>query len=485
MVCRKCIYGFLFFGTIFSFSLYGQQDYQEWLRQQQASFQEYKDSRDKAFTEFLQKEWEEFQAMQGMVRDPEPKPDIMPKAEPREEKPEEIKDVPRIKDVDIPAPKVKPKPQLKPGADMIKKGTPLKVMFYGTELAFTYDRTMLGSLPFRIDNKVISDYWERMGTSDFEPLLRQLKSYRSRLGLNDWGYAVLLYTVGMKMYEQSPNPSTLFTWFYLLKSEYNARVGYNTSQVSLLLPSDNAVFDVPYLTLDGRKYFIIPLDGSKQKISSITTYQGDYPGTNKTINFRITRSPEVNAAFIHRQLQFTYGGREYSIPIRVNENIVDFYTLYPQTDIPIYFGASVSDVTGPEMLASLKKIIQGKPETEAVNIILRFVQTAFDYATDKSQFGFENYLFPEETLFYPASDCEDRAALFAYLVRNLLGLQVVGLDYPGHVAAAVKFSSPVEGDGITYQGAWFTVCDPTYINANYGMTMPSVQDKQAAVFQIP
>ena len=79
---------------------------------------------------------------------------------------------------------------------------------------------------------------------------------------------------------------------------------------------------------------------------------------------------------------------------------------------------------------------------------------------------------PEETLLYPYSDCEDRSILFSFLVNNLTGLKVVGLDYPEHIATAVKFNTPVKGDAINHNGARYVVCDPTYINADVGMTMP-------------
>jgi hypothetical protein len=40
------------------------------------------------------------------------------------------------------------------------------------------------------------------------------------------------------------------------------------------------------------------------------------------------------------------------------------------------------------------------------------------------------------------------------------------------VAAAVNFTSPVQGDAVEYQGRRYVVTDPTYINAVAGMTMP-------------
>ena len=74
---------------------------------------------------------------------------------------------------------------------------------------------------------------------------------------------------------------------------------------------------------------------------------------------------------------------------------------------------------------------------------------------------------------YPFCDCEDRAVFFACLVRHLTGVEVIGLHYPGHMATAVCFGElNVPGDTFTVKGKKYVVCDPTYINASIGMTMP-------------
>jgi hypothetical protein len=116
-----------------------------------------------------------------------------------------------------------------------------------------------------------------------------------------------------------------------------------------------------------------------------------------------------------------------------------------------------------------------------VNFLLRFVQTAFEYKTDEEQFGREKPFFPDETIYYPYSDCEDRAILFSYLVRSLLHLDVVGLYYPNHIATAVRFSKKNDGDAIEYQGKLLTICDPTYMNADIGMCMPQFKNVQPKV----
>jgi hypothetical protein len=112
------------------------------------------------------------------------------------------------------------------------------------------------------------------------------------------------------------------------------------------------------------------------------------------------------------------------------------------------------------------------------------VQTAFEYKKDYVQFGIEKPLFAEETLFYPYSDCEDRSVLFAYLIRSLIGLEVIGLDYPGHIATAVKFCTEVKGDIINHNGENYLICDPTYINANIGQCMTKYMDVKPKVISI-
>ena len=88
---------------------------------------------------------------------------------------------------------------------------------------------------------------------------------------------------------------------------------------------------------------------------------------------------------------------------------------------------------------------------------MNFVQTAFVYEYDDKVWGTDRSFFADECLYYPYCDCEDRSILFSRLVRDLLGLDVVLIYYPGHLATAVKFSSEVSGDYITYDGARYTI----------------------------
>ena len=196
------------------------------------------------------------------------------------------------------------------------------------------------------------------------------------------------------------------------------------------------------------------------------------------------RPSDISKNSESKKFKFSYIDKEFDIAVEVNKNVIDFYDDYPQTNLDVYFKASISADSGNSMLNGLKPIIQNESEGNAVNMLLRFVQNAFSYKTDDEQFGREKYFFPEETLFYPYSDCEDRSILFAFLVKNLLELDIVGLEYPGHAATAVKFSTIAQGDYVNYNNVKYIICDPTYINANYGECMPQFKTVTPTVVPI-
>ena len=83
---------------------------------------------------------------------------------------------------------------------------------------------------------------------------------------------------------------------------------------------------------------------------------------------------------------------------------------------------------------------------------------------------------PEQTLVYENSDCEDRVALFFYLVKEIYNLPMIVLTYPKHVTIAVKLDKPV-GKTIVYNGNKYSVCEPTpqKIDLPVGKLLPELR----------
>ena len=396
-------------------------------------------------------------------------------------KPQVMPESPEIK---IPPPVVVP-PKSPSGSPEVRyKGQRYSFNYFAEPLEIYADRRIATTRLGDVSKEGIRHYWESLSRSDYEPVVRQLDTVKRRLRLNGWMGAHLNYRFAEAVYPGRSREQRLLTWYLLVKAGYQARIGYGGGDIYLLLPTRQQLFDVPFFTFSGVRYYLANFDGRKQTIRRLFTYDGHYPGASQRVDLSLSTLPQIQSASRERIYRFKYGGSQHEVPVRFDTNTVELLKGYPQTELPVYFDAQLRNESGEALLAALRPLVKGRSEEDAVNLLLRFVQTAFEYKTDDGQFGEENYLFPEETLFYPYSDCEDRSFLFAWLVRNLLGLEVVGLTFPGHVATAVRFNSPVKGERFTYRGNSYVLADPTYINANVGMRMPSLKGARVEVVPI-
>ncbi len=469
-------------------------EFDQWKQQQQQSFQEYKDERDREFTAFLKEHWREMELLKGVVRDEKPKPVSMPVAKPLPPEPAP-EDIPARKPVEEkPVIILQPDPDVEPDLpvpirpapvpEQVHKGLKVRLDYFGALVTFYYDPALNKSLPYRLNESALSKFWSGLSKADYESLLEQMDKQAKALQLNDWGYAVLTNKLSERIYPGDKNRQALFTWFVMTKAGFRSRVAYDDRRVYLLIPSKQRIYEVTYFTFDNERYYAVGFDGRTHKPGRVYTYDGHYPGAvNKldmTSRTRVAKGENVEK----RDLSFEYDGRKYTIQADYEKARINYLNTYPQMDLALYFNSAVAEVAESPLLQQLANEMEGMNETEAVNFLLRFVQTSFSYKTDDRQFGRENYLFPEETIFYPYSDCEDRSVLFAWLVRKLLALDVVGLNYPGHVATAVRLNNSDGGDYVIHDGKRYTVADPTFINANAGMTMPEFKNSRPKVILI-
>lgn len=458
-------------------------DYSDYLKSQKESFQSYKDSRDAEFIGFLKEQWQEFNIHKGLVRDDKPKPSEPPMAEPVSAEPVITEKIKVVEPIVVPPYKpdehVVVPPVKEPG-----KPLALKIDFFMTPISiygkFDFPKGAMGP----INKEAITSFWDKMSQMDYDSIISQVKDVQKQMKLNDWGYHYILYRLGMEQYSGNKNMANLFVWYMSAKSGYESRIGYNDSQVFLLMPSRNRLYSVPFLTLNGNKYYSLFFDEQPEKFKSLYTYKGSYPDADKLMDFRILESPVLAKILREKKLRFDFKQSNFNVATQYNKNLVDFFKYYPQTNIKVYFDAYVSPELEYTLIKSLKPLIQGKTEADAVNILLRFVQKSFSYKTDDGQFGHEKYMLPEETVYYPYSDCEDRSFFFAYLVKKMLGLDVVGLDYPGHISTAVKFTDNLPGDYVVRNNKKYMICDPTYVNAILGMAMPQFKNVKPDIIKI-
>jgi hypothetical protein len=312
-----------------------------------------------------------------------------------------------------------------------------------------------------------------MNAAAYEETLTALQRQRELMRLDGWGYAQLLFRKGLTLANGDSTLASLITWHFLIKSGYAARIAYQERSVIVLLNTSEIVYDTPYFeTAKGRFYSVNLAGGRAPRLSSVRTYDQDYPTATKPLTVSMATLPFLPDNVVERTLAFNYRGQRHEFKVPINRNTIDFLARYPQHELSGYLNTQFESEALDSLVGQLRRATAGMPEPETVNFVLRFIQSALEYKTDDEQFGYEKWNYPEETLFYPYADCEDRSILFAYLVRRLTSVEVVAILWPQHVATAIRSPSLPAGDMLPHGGAQYLVADPTYINANIGMAMP-------------
>lgn len=448
-------------------------DYQTFRKGVLGSYDSFRKTVLEDYAEYLQGIWDEYEQFRGIKRDKEPKPSIAPKADVKPQDVTPVQSVPEVKPTIQPTPVLTDSPiPVKPIASNTLPN--MYFSFYGMKLStvLCHAQTIVD-----IEHQAIAKAWDAYRQDRvMKDIIRSLQSLSMTYGLNDWFTFELVRNYTEAICKNTASKIVL-QHFLIVNMGYDVRLASCGDQLLLLVPFKQQVYERSYLVIDGKKYYAF-YDDSTSKIQNAGVYTCRLPNeTDKGRNIDLTirgGNIGIKTGVAHR---FSMSDGKISLQGSVDEGTMEAIRRYPQMDIPFYAMSTIDSNFHRSLLTQVKEQIQGCSEKESVYRILHFVQYAFDYATDGEQHGYEKPYFIEENFYYPKNDCEDRAILFAFLVRNVLGIDVHLVQYPGHECTAVNFTtSQMNGDGYMYKGKAFYICDPTFIGASIGQCMPDYRN---------
>lgn len=450
-------------------------EYEAFIRQRVNEMLEFRNERDKEFASFLKEYWEGYTAFAG-IDAPMPGPDkpiiytppvVVPEEPPVPEKP------------NIPAePDPRPKPKLAPDPVVLKpkpkpvppvnKQSECYITFYGNEYAVSKPETSV--YLSAIDENNISNVWTTLSKSNYTSVIEDCLRLKKEIRLNDWGYFMLARSMGEVWSKRKTTDEIAFAQaFILLQSDYKVKMARVNNKLALLIAANQDIYGIPFITISGTRYYIIT-GKRNESVGTIYTYPKDFANASKQIDTNMPIVPLLKEN-MHKKV-LSSPDHSFELTAYVNKNLIDFYDSYPQSDVAVYMNTEPDENFSKDILSQFKTFIDGKDPLKATSDLLNLIQVVFPYATDGEQFGYEKPFFVDECFYYPYNDCEDRAVLFGYLVRNLLKMDVILLQYPEHIAAAVLFPEETKGDHVYYNNKKYIICDPTYINAPPGECMP-------------
>lgn len=447
------------------------QEYEEFRRQIKEEYDSFRDRCNREYAAFLREGWEEHSA-----NAPEPIPDdnIIPPRPfidedplPDNRKPVTVTPTPLPK----PQPVVHPEPIEPVREEPLSQENYFSIDFYELPCRVRLPKSARNCLATASDN-TLSDAWLRLSGKEMNNALLDCLEIRKKNNLSDWAYLLFLDNL-TRRYCDNANSATLLMAYLLCQSGYQIRLAFDGNNLVMLFGSQHSIYNRRYFILDNLKFYPYNAKSERLRISS-ARFNGETPlsliiDKEQRLGTKLTQPRKITSK--------KYPGLE--IWSQVPVSLISFYDTYPfsqlgsneMTSWASYANVPLAQATKEAIYPKLKKEIEGLSELEAVNKLLNLVQTGFEYDVDDNVWGHERSFFSEETLYYPYSDCEDRAILFSRLVRDLTGLDVALIEYPGHLATAVAFNEDVRGDAMRINGRTFIVCDPTYINASAGMQM--------------
>ncbi len=343
--------------------------------------------------------------------------------------------------------------------------TTIQFDFYGDTLLLPVDRPDTTPTTTLLNDETVKKYAGYFAATYYQPLIDSLLQYKERNSLDDWIFYQLVRKTAEELSPKSNNYEryTVFKWFLLAHSGYDATLKIAESRLLFYVQTNDVIFNIPVYLKNGRQYVCLNYHDYgffKVEQKLYPEIKMGYTG-DSAFSYKVTRIPEgKHLEFIKKDLQFNYYESINNFTVKLNPSIQQMFANYPVVDYESYFNIPLSRQTYQSLIPALKKHVASMKTKKGVDFLMRFTRYAFLFEPDSNLYGREKRLSPEQTLLYRSSDCEDRAALFFYLVKEIYNLPMIVLSYPQHITIAVKLKKAV-GKPIIYNGEEYTVAEPT------------------------
>ncbi|MDO9376522.1 MAG: hypothetical protein Q7T76_19005 [Ferruginibacter sp.] len=344
-------------------------------------------------------------------------------------------------------------------------GTNTRFDFYGDSISLMID--VPATLPAgTVSPESVRSYFDAINGSNYKPLVSKLLQYKEQYKLDDWLYYQLIrrsveqFSPKLENYERY----TVYKWFLLAKSGYGVTLKTGNGKLLFYVQTNEEIFNLPYYTRNGQQVVCLnyhdysTIDFKQEIFTEVSLIA---PEGKNSFSYKVTQLPNFNPSdYVEKDVGFSFYEKQYSFKLKLNPQVKKLFTNYPTVDYALYFNIPLSNATYQSLIPSLKENIRGMSITNGVDYLMRFTRYSFLFEADSKSFGEEKRFSPEQTLLYDKSDCEDRAALFFFLVKEIYNLPMIVLSFPQHVTVAVKFDKPV-GKHILYKGSTYSICEPT------------------------
>ncbi len=340
------------------------------------------------------------------------------------------------------------------------RATALTIDFYGHQTSFTFTADFYKQHQTLCEINCTRDLIDRFrADAQLTQFITDADRVAEELKLDDMAFVLLVNKVAKSLAHGDANFEKLFAYAILYTKGYDVLLGKHQSELTLYATTGFEIKNALYVEVNGRNYYDLTFSANKHPQHEELVERNEKPFA-KAIQMNRFYPPALHANSKVKSIPFEYDGHVYFFDVTINQSLVSYYHDLPDVDFSqMYLNYGLSGKGKNSLINQLGDATADLSKERALQFILAFVQN-MSYATDAEVWGKEKFAFPEESISNEYSDCEDRSMLFAYLVREVLHLQTIGLVYDSHMNVAVENWRKQSGD-FSWYDMDFVICEPS------------------------
>jgi hypothetical protein len=128
--------------------------------------------------------------------------------------------------------------------------------FYGDEVTLMLDSSLSVSFDKRLDQTTVKEFFEKINAGNYQPVVNALLDYKKEHKPDDWLYYQLIRKTAQHISPKAENyiRYTLYKWFFLTKSGYDAFLCTAGDQILFYVQSDENIYNIPFRVKDDKQY---------------------------------------------------------------------------------------------------------------------------------------------------------------------------------------------------------------------------------------
>jgi hypothetical protein len=216
------------------------------------------------------------------------------------------------------------------------KKTP--VDFYGHQFYMLTEGTLAADLPKDPSATAVKKEYQVLNAANYQSLIDSLLAYKVKYQLNDWLYYQLVRKVAQQLCpkEQNYGNYTLYKWFILAKSGYDARLALSNHRIIFYVFNDEDISDIPFFNVGNKKFMCLNYHDyadSNLNDDPPVPVTIDIPEAKNAFSYKVTRMPDFSpASYTEKKLNFTYEHKQYHFSIKLNPAVTNIFANYPGVD---------------------------------------------------------------------------------------------------------------------------------------------------------